>query len=309
MTPPPDIRASASRPARGRAHGFTLVELLVVIAIIAILAAMLLPALTRAREMGKRAVCMSNERQMGLAMGVYASDQDDGVSFSYPANYETPPTGIAGIQTRFAGYMVRGRQNYADASIRGPALNHGMWVEMGYTSGMTLICPSLTYVAANPAYMAPSQWPSIWPPHFALLQNWKPFANSGNTDTWSNYSFNGGLTRTLWGYGGGKPWAKSGGYECAIKPWRLSQMAHNWPILADLREPGGWGYGGPVGFKSVNHYADGYNVLYADGGVVWVPIRSPATVPGVPADYGDYGSSIMTYTPFCNTWVVFMKYH
>lgn len=97
------ISAQTPQPFAVKRCGFTLVELLVVIGIIAVLIAILLPALNAAREQAKTAQCLSNLRQIGQAMGMYASDYKGWVVPAF-------------IQRRAAGggpAPSRGDENYA----------------------------------------------------------------------------------------------------------------------------------------------------------------------------------------------------
>lgn len=86
--------AQASSCAPARAAAFTLIELLVVISIIAVLAALLLPVLSKGKEAGRSAVCISNLHQIGIALQVYVDQNNNRLPFMRDRSMDTnaPPT-------------------------------------------------------------------------------------------------------------------------------------------------------------------------------------------------------------------------
>jgi len=102
--------------------GFTLIELLVVIAIINILAGMLLPSLTRAREQGRRAACLSNLRNIGQALTMYASEND---GFYPPEN--SSPTDPNDLDLLYPSYLDNAEVFWCPSDASKPASSAPEW--------------------------------------------------------------------------------------------------------------------------------------------------------------------------------------
>jgi len=116
----------------GKREGFTLIELLVVIAIIAILAAILFPVFAKARAKAREASCLSNVKQMTLAVNMYIQDYDNYYPLAYVTSASLPGGGIswAGLVNPYvASQTENGIWRCPDSSNR---RSWGHWAYIDY---------------------------------------------------------------------------------------------------------------------------------------------------------------------------------
>ncbi len=158
-----------------RRKGFTLIELLVVIAIIAILAAMLLPALSAAKAKAQKIACLNNLKQMGVAMFIYSSDNNESIPTT---SYTYAPSDNFCWET----YLLdpNAGANGTTMSLTN-AVNHGLFYTTKIiNSGKSYYCPGMS--VSVPTQLKYS------------------YDNYVNGNTWPAYSHNapGGWTGTAW---------------------------------------------------------------------------------------------------------------
>jgi prepilin-type N-terminal cleavage/methylation domain-containing protein/prepilin-type processing-associated H-X9-DG protein len=222
-----------------RYRGFTLIELLVVIAIIAILAALLVPSLKKALEMGRRTVCKSNLRQIGISIISYSNDHDNWM----------PPGGIhGGTSCLDEIYRFSGNRGW---------FGHGLPYGLGYLGDKSNTTLGLLWCPT---------W-NITVPAFSFAGE----AHEADKTIGGGGRQGGGNCRGCDGSGMNTAYETRGYFDWQID---LPPEGYNGnPAIVRDMSRGRWYCGHSpwltTGFFYAHDESWGYNVLYLDGSVKW----------------------------------------
>ncbi|MEO6435750.1 MAG: type II secretion system protein [Tepidisphaeraceae bacterium] len=251
---------------------FTLVELLVVIGIIAVLISILLPTLGRARESAKRTQCLSNLRQIGVFMNMYANQFKQEVPLGCTS---LGPNGCAEGNNYFLSKRSFTPDGDPPKLVRYIGL--GLFIKMGYVKqvgggqnaggAMALFCPSAQG--------------DIWHGFDAVNNKWPPSRNDIRSSYSSRSSTNNLIAQpgthatdvVCWTYETGEPFyprkVVGGDFDASATPlpkadmFKLNKLKSK-AIVSDVIT-------GPD--RVILVHKKGFNVLYANGGAKWVDLK------------------------------------
>jgi prepilin-type N-terminal cleavage/methylation domain-containing protein len=236
-----------------RKTAFTLIELLVVVAIIALLISILLPSLSRARELSKRTICAANLRGIGQACKVYATDNQDYWPMAWP--YNLGPTQVHPVSD-FGSYSI-GKSELRDRTQPYITTTACFWllVQGGGVSTKQFICPSSGDVTDSTttldAYKDFSsdqsvsygyQWPWAEDKNSTAVVPGLAYASESRDSSMALLADRG-------------PFGTAGGYD-------TTQGDPKTCLYDDNSNPSFWAQ-----FNSANHQKEGQNVGYEDAHV------------------------------------------